>query len=190
MRLMWQDRDQAGGVLTPRSKARNERRANWPCDKRSTRSVSTQRVAVAEHLTKRMKAESSAGMNALTAAELERALKAMKHLTLCLVCIAILPIAGCSRSNTSTSARIETGRGTFVSTNGEAITAVYYKAGDAGDHLTVTLSFPDKRQIELYGAPSGSGTRYTNNTAQWSEHQSEATYEVTGANVFRGKKAQ
>jgi membrane-bound inhibitor of C-type lysozyme len=111
----------------------------------------------------------------------------MKNAILCFVCAAILPFAGCSHSDKAADLKSETGRGTFVSANGEAVTAVYSKEGSGWDHATVRLFFPDKTEARLNLAISASGARYTNETAQWWEHQGEATYEVQGTNIFRGK---
>jgi membrane-bound inhibitor of C-type lysozyme len=111
----------------------------------------------------------------------------MKDVILCFVCIAILQLACCSPANKVADLKSETGRGTFVSTNGRAVTAVYSNEGDTRDHATVLLLFPDKTQVQLNLAISASGTRYTNGTAEWWEHQGEATYDVEGTNIFRGK---
>ena len=111
----------------------------------------------------------------------------MKNVILCFVCAAILPMAGCTPSDKAADLQSETGRGTFVSANGEAVTAVYFKEGITWDHATVQLFFPDKTQARLNLAISASGARYTNETAEWWEHQGEATYDVGGTNVFRGK---
>jgi membrane-bound inhibitor of C-type lysozyme len=111
----------------------------------------------------------------------------MKNVILCFVCIAILQITGCSPANKVAGPKSETGRGTFVSANGQSVTAAYFKEGDAWDHATVQLLFPDKTHVQLNLAISASGARYTNGTAEWWEHQGEATYEVGGSNIFRGK---
>ena len=111
----------------------------------------------------------------------------MKHPVLCLACIAILPLAGCSHTHDGADLKAGTGRGTFVSARGDAVTAIYSKVGDTWDHATVRLLFPGKTPVELSVAMSGSGARYTNETAQWWEHQGEATYDVGGTNVFRGR---
>ena len=103
------------------------------------------------------------------------------------VCIGILQLAGCSHTNKVADRKSETGRGTFISTNGQAVTAVYFKEGDTWDHATVRLLFPVKTQVLLNLAISASGARYTNETAEWWEHQGEATYGVGGTNIFRGK---
>ncbi len=111
----------------------------------------------------------------------------MKNVILCSVCIAILQITGCSRTIKVGNLQSETGRGTFLSTDGKTVAAVYSKEGDTWDHATVQLLFPDKTQVQLNLAISASGARYTNGTAEWWEHQGEATYEVGGSNIFRGK---
>jgi len=111
----------------------------------------------------------------------------MKKTILGFACVAVLPLAGCSRSDHSAKEKAEAGRGTFVSTNGEAVTAIYFKTGGARDRGTVQLRFSNKTQEELFQALSASGARYTNNTTEWWEHQGEATYEVGGTNRFRGK---
>jgi membrane-bound inhibitor of C-type lysozyme len=111
----------------------------------------------------------------------------MKNKTLCCACIAILPLAGCSRSGDAASQKSEAGRGTFVSTSGEAVTAIYYETGNARNGGTVELFFPDRPRVELFQAISASGARYTNKTAEWWEHQGEAAYNVGGSNLFRGK---
>ena len=112
----------------------------------------------------------------------------MRNTAVCLACVAL--VLGCSRTNDGANAKTETGRGTFVSTNGEQITAIYYKVGNTWDHATALLIFSDKRQAELYLARSGSGTRYTNETAEWWEWHGEATYDLRGTNVFHGKDVQ
>ncbi len=99
----------------------------------------------------------------------------------CLACIAVLSTAGCSPVKEAAGPTSETRSGTFASAEGDAVTALYSK------HATVRLLLPDKRQVELYLAISGSGARYTNGTAEWWEHQGEATYSVGGSNLFRGK---
>ena len=111
----------------------------------------------------------------------------MKNTILCAACVAIPLITGCTHTNDATQLKSETGRGTFASSKGEAVTAVYYKAGGTRDRARVRLLFPDKTQTELYVAMSGSGARYTNLTAEWWEHQGEATYNVGGTNIFRGQ---
>jgi membrane-bound inhibitor of C-type lysozyme len=105
----------------------------------------------------------------------------MKKVIFCLTCFAVLPFASCSHSDNSADRKSEIGRGTFVSTNGEAVTAVY------SDNATVRLLFPDKSEVELFRATSGSGTRYTNGAAQWWEHQGEGSFNRGGTNIFRGK---
>jgi membrane-bound inhibitor of C-type lysozyme len=67
------------------------------------------------------------------------------------------------------------------------VTAIYFTTGEPRGGGTVRLHFPDKTEVELYSAVSASGARYTNNTAEWWEHQSEATYDVGGTNIFHGK---
>jgi membrane-bound inhibitor of C-type lysozyme len=107
----------------------------------------------------------------------------MKKAIFCLACSAILPIAGCSHSDNSTHRKSEIRRGTFLSTNGEAVTALYF------DNSTVRLLFPDKAEVELFRATSGSGTRYTNGAAEWWEHQGEGSYNRGGTNIFHGRIA-
>jgi membrane-bound inhibitor of C-type lysozyme len=111
----------------------------------------------------------------------------MKNIALCFAFIALLAVAGCSHGDNATHLRSETGRGTFVSEKGEAVTAIYSKTGGTWDHATVRLLFPDKTEAELYVAISGSGARYTNGATEWWEHQGEATYAIGGTNVFHGK---
>ncbi len=111
----------------------------------------------------------------------------MKKSAFNLACVAMIAIAGCSREAGQIDQKAETGRGTFVSAEGEAVTAVYFKPGQQGGPATVELRFPGKPRLELYAAMSGSGTRYTNGTAEWWEHQGEAVYGIGGTNVFRGK---
>jgi len=111
----------------------------------------------------------------------------VKHVIPCFVCIAILQITGCSPANQAAGPKSETGRGTFVSAKGEAVTAVYSKEDGPWGHATVRLFLPDKTQAQLNLAMSGSGARYTNWTAEWWEHQGEATYNVGGTNIFRGR---
>jgi len=48
-------------------------------------------------------------------------------------------------------------------------------------------TFPRQNTGPVNLAISASGARYTNGTAEWWEHQGEATYEVGGSNIFRGK---
>ncbi len=110
----------------------------------------------------------------------------MKNVILCSVWIGILSIAGCSRTNQVADLKSETGRGTFVSTNGETVTAVYSREGNTWNHATVELLLPDKTKVQLNLAISASGARYTNQTAEWWEHQGAATYDVGGTNIFRG----
>lgn len=86
-------------------------------------------------------------------------------------------------------AAIESGRGAFVATNGQSITAIYFKPVRFGAPGSVTLVFDDKKRLQLEQARSGSGIRFTNNLAEWWEHQGEATYKVNGRETFRGKKA-
>jgi len=105
----------------------------------------------------------------------------------CFVCIALVQIAGCSRANRVADLKSETGRGTFVSAKGEAVTAIYSQDGGIPDHGTVRLYFPDKTEARLNLAISASGARYTNESAEWWEHQGEATYNVGGTNLFRGR---
>lgn len=95
-------------------------------------------------------------------------------------CIAALGLAGCAKPES------ETGRGTFVSATHETVTAIYRQEGGTGNRASVRLVLPDKTEVKLYRAVSGSGTRYTNETAEWWEHQGAATYSVAGTNVFRG----
>jgi membrane-bound inhibitor of C-type lysozyme len=107
----------------------------------------------------------------------------MRELVLVFEFVAVLvTCVGCSPPQPTPRSRSETGQGTFVSTNGQAVAAAYWSDG------TVTLLFPDHRRVELYRAISGSGARYTNSTAEWWEHQDEASYAVDGTNVFRGRK--
>jgi len=100
--------------------------------------------------------------------------------TLMALCIT-LAVAGCTCSKTADLRTREVGRGAFVSEKGEAITAIYY----AND--TVRLHLFDKTEAELYSAISASGARYTNNAAEWWEHHDEATYDIQGRNIFKGK---
>jgi membrane-bound inhibitor of C-type lysozyme len=111
----------------------------------------------------------------------------MKNVMFFVVCISILQITGCSPTNKVADRKSESGRGTFISTNGQLVTAVYFKEGDTWDHATVQLLLPDKTKVQLNLAISASGARYTNETAEWWEHQGEATYDVGGTNIFRGK---
>ena len=95
---------------------------------------------------------------------------------------------GVSSAETTTRPS-EAGRGTFVADNGQAVIAIYFKPVTLGAPASVTLVFPNSKRVQLFQARSGSGIRFTNSLSEWWEHQSEATYQVDGTNVFRGKKA-
>jgi uncharacterized protein len=108
----------------------------------------------------------------------------VKNLVFRLIYLVILLTVGCSHSRSVVS--IETGRGIFISTNNEAITAIYSTSDNGHGLASVQLLFPDGTRKVLYQAMSGSGARYTNDTAVWWEHQGEATYDESGTNSFRG----
>jgi hypothetical protein len=73
----------------------------------------------------------------------------------------------------------------ITSSNGTKVTAFYPM--DSSHRGTVRLVLPDKTHHELSPAMSGSGTRFTNGTMEWWEHQGQATWTVDGTNVFRGE---
>jgi hypothetical protein len=107
----------------------------------------------------------------------------MKKTFYFLASLMALALAGCSHSRPETSRHAEWGRGTFVSPNGQVITAVYL------DDDTVRLRLPNHTENKLYLTKSGSGIRYTNAVAEWWEHHGEASYYRGGTNVFTGKLA-
>lgn len=111
----------------------------------------------------------------------------MKRLAWCLATSVVASFSGCSRSAEDANTTPGLARARFVSEEGVVVTAVYSHAGGAQNHATVRLLLPDRTQVELHQARSGSGTRYTNDAAEWWEHHGEATYVVRGTNVFRGK---
>lgn len=74
----------------------------------------------------------------------------------------------------------ETGRGTFAAADGKEVTAVY-----TADSVTLTLADGTTRTLKQ--AVSGSGIRFTDGDAEWTEHQGEGMYTVGGSNVFVGK---
>lgn len=74
------------------------------------------------------------------------------------------------------------GATTFISSDGQAIDAVYC------DNGTVSIAFSDGSKEVLTQAVSASGARYTSENHQWWEHHGEATYSVDDEKVFVGKQ--
>ncbi len=111
----------------------------------------------------------------------------MNRPVLSLAAAVLVSISGCSPPPDEADATPGLARARFLSEDGVVVTAVYSLPGRAPHRATVRLSLPDKTQVELHRATSGSGARYTNDAAEWWEHQGEATYVVDGTNVFRGK---
>lgn len=74
-----------------------------------------------------------------------------------------------------------TAQASFIAETGEIVEAVYYA------DESVQLQLPDQTKADLQIAVSGSGSRYTNGSAEWWEHQGEATYRVNDEVLFSGK---